>query len=113
MSWYSFSNGKYYTDTFPFPLKNYKKTPDQRRLDYSVDYKAIRTIAALIPAMVPQAIDDMHLQVDANGDLHLAARGSTHYRPYIKVITEKRSQEEFSDHYQKYLEQRAPESDDR
>mgnify|MGYP000055765777 CR=1 FL=1 len=101
-SWYSFTDGKYYTDEFPFSLTRYKLIPDYERAYDITDGNVNKYFIDKYSFFMPKKIKSLTLLMKDQGDIDLLQSGNERYVFYKKVLTEDRSEKDFNDNEEIY-----------
>ena len=102
LSWYSFTDMKYYTDDFPFKWHSYELLPDSSRVHDITGIDGSNTFMKRFSFLFPKRIKGLLLKMKENGDLDLNQRENIHYYYYVKVVTAERSEQEFSENLVRY-----------
>lgn len=98
LSWYSFKEKKYYSDTFPFPVvSNLYKTPDSFRIPYGSHNQAW-LIGKLFPALLPERVLTVSFRIKDRGALDIM-QGDFKFMWYEEIGAEEKSEEEFNAAY--------------
>ena len=114
LSWYSFADKKYYSDEFPFPMEKLSKAPDRFRHVSFEKQSEGNLVLALLPFLAPQKLNSLTLLLKENGDIELKQTQNEKVFTFTKVMTEEKTEEEFSEAYKIYIDEikKASQEDD-
>ena len=102
LSWYSFTEKKYYSDLFPLPIDKLTKHPDSFR-QVSFEFSAIAWIIfKIIPSILPEKINYLEFMIKKNGEVELI-QNHRGVAVYTQVKNLEKTESDFHNAHKKYL----------